>query len=93
MRRICLKTGDAVERDTYNRFILDCMSRRAMKVADSVPVHTIVDYGIDQGLSLDEVEAALIHASIQEWILLAGANVHLSQAGYSKIGPANDNSP
>ncbi|MBX5167452.1 MULTISPECIES: hypothetical protein [unclassified Rhizobium] len=73
-----------MDTDAHNRFVLDFMAMRAMNVTDSVPVDTIVDYGIDKGLSLGEVEAALIHASVQE---------HLSQAGYVQIGPANDNSP
>lgn len=79
-----------MDTDAHNRFVLDFM---AMRVTDSVPVDTIVDYGIDKGFSLGEVEAALIHASVQEWILLVGTNVHLSQAGYAQIGPANDNAP
>ncbi|MDR9776901.1 hypothetical protein RJJ65_30460 [Rhizobium hidalgonense] len=78
--------------NTHNRLVLEFMAMRAMKITDSVPVDTIMDYGIDKGLSLGEVEAALIHASTQEWILLVGSNVHLSQAGYAAIGPANDNS-
>jgi hypothetical protein len=82
-----------VDINPQNRLVPDFMAMRAMKVTDSVPVDAIVDYGIDKGLSLGEVEAALIHAGLQEWILLVGPNVRLSQAGYAAIGPANDNPP
>jgi hypothetical protein len=87
-----LPSGVPMNPSDHNRLVLDFMATRAINVTDSVPVDTIMDYGIDRGLSLGEVEAALIHASTQEWILLVGSNVHLSQAGYAAIGPANDNS-
>ncbi|ARO32417.1 hypothetical protein NXC14_PA00130 (plasmid) [Rhizobium sp. NXC14] len=72
-----VQMGAAVDTDAHKRFVLDFMALRAMNVTDSVTVDAIVDYGIDKGLSLGEVEAALIHASNQQWILLVGPNVHL----------------
>lgn len=63
-----------------------------MKVTDSASIDDIMDYGVDQGLSLGEIEAAITHAAVQEWVLLFGDRAHLSLAGYRLIGPANDNS-
>jgi len=73
------------------RIVLEFMAGRGMKATDNVPLDEIVDYGIDNGFSLSEIEGALVHASTKEWILLVGQNVHLSQAGYMLIGSANDN--
>jgi hypothetical protein len=80
-----------VEANEQGRIVLEFMARRGMKVTDSAPVDEIMDFGIDNGLSLSEIEGALVHASAKDWILLVGQRVHLSQAGYRLIGSANDN--
>ena len=80
-----------MEANENGRIILEFMAKRGMKVTDCIPVDEIIDYGIDEGLSLSEIQGALVHASVKEWILHVGTNVHLSQAGYRQIGSANDN--
>lgn len=58
--------------NTHNRLVLDFMVMRAMKVTDSVPVDIIMDYGIDKGLSLGEVEAALITPALRSGFCWSG---------------------
>lgn len=81
-----------MESNENGRIGLEFMAKRGMKATDSVPVDEIIDYGIDEELSLSEIQGALVRASVKEWILHVGTKVHLSQAGYRQIGSANGNS-
>lgn len=71
--------------------VLRFMAKAGMYIGDGVPIDAIVDYGITMGLSLEEIEAALIQANSQGWITAVEKNVHLTRSGYVLLHPANDN--
>lgn len=80
-----------METKQHGHLILQYFRQLNMNVGGSVRLDTIVDYGIDLGIGLDEMENSLIHASSMGWVMSANGNVHLTESGFRLINPANDN--
>jgi hypothetical protein len=83
--RNALKTNPRVH------LILEYISEHGSLSGEGVPIDAIMEYGIDRGLSLDEMEGAMIHASALGWIVLVDHHVHLTRVADIVMSPANDN--
>lgn len=71
--------------------ILEYISEHGSPSGDGVPIDAIIEYGIDRGFSLDEMEGTMIHASALGWIVLIDHYVHLTRVADIVMNPANDN--
>ena len=81
----------SVDTTQSGRVILEYFRRLNMKVGDSVPVDDLAEYAIDEGIELDEIEDAIVHASSNGWIDVVDEHLCLTIGGHRFMTPANDN--
>jgi hypothetical protein len=77
--------------DRHDQLILEFMCRLEAELGGSVPIDTIVEYAIDQGVGFNDIEGALVHASANGWIQASDHHIHLTKTGHRLLNPANDN--
>jgi hypothetical protein len=84
--------GFTMQTNQQGHLVLEYMRLCNVDHAESVPVEAVVDYGIDKGYGLEDVETALIQASMNGWVVAIDDQIHLTKSGYAVMNPANDNS-
>jgi hypothetical protein len=80
-----------VETNKHGHLVLECMQLLDMEAGDRVSVDDLAEYAFGKGVGLDELENAIIHASLNGWIHTTDDQVYLTAGGYKLLNPANDN--
>lgn len=58
---------------------------------DGVVADDVINYGLDRGFKIDEMEAALVRATTKRWITVVDYRIYLTRLGHVLINAANDN--
>lgn len=80
-----------METNHHGHHVLEYMQAMGFKVGDHTHTNAILQYAEGKGIGLEEIVDAILYASTNGWIMIAGDRIHLTHGGFALLNPANDN--
>lgn len=77
--------------EPHGQLILQLLRPLGLAVGDALPLNELFQYAELNGTNAEDLEAALVAASAEGWVIAVGDTLALTQAGYTLLNPANDN--
>jgi hypothetical protein len=71
--------------------VLELLRPLELSIGDSFQIEDIFERGRERGVGDDDIQASLIGAAANGWVIAVDDKLHLSDIGHTLLHPANDN--
>jgi len=85
------RNGANLPTEPHGQLILQLLRPLGLKVGGVLPLEELFRYADQNGIAADALEAALIDASAQGWVMAWDNKLAISKSGYQLLYPANNN--